>query len=287
MPPTPSPVDPAEPLDTLTGKHLGNYRINRLLRDTASGRVYLARHTRTGLDVEIKVMPPAPLRDPHTQKRIEREVATLMKLNHQNIIRIWAIGREDDISYLVMEHVEGRTLEQWLDELGRLRTDDALNLTATVLSAVVAAHAMEIVHRDICPTNIVLGDDGRVVIADFGLARFLGQEASGTASFHAREMASNSYKAPEQLENRADFRSDVYAVGTVLYHCICGTLPFDGSKMQRVIARLKQPATPLTTRMPEIPADVNAVVMRFLERDPDKRWPDARSALVAVEQLLG
>ncbi len=154
MPPTPppaGPVDPIEPLDTLTGKHLGNYRIDRLLRDTASGRVYVARHTRTGLDVEIKVMPPAPLRDPHTQKRIEREVATLMKLNHQNIIRIWAIGREDEISYLVMEHVEGRTLQQWLDELNQLRMDDALNLTATVLSAVVAAHAMRLFTATFAP----------------------------------------------------------------------------------------------------------------------------------------
>ncbi len=272
--------------DIWVGKQLGGYQIQRLVRDTPSGRVYLAHHPSTQLDVEIKIIPEEYHLDEGLQRRIKREIDTLTKINHTNIIRIWAIGRERDVSYLVMEHVEGRTLGDWLDQLGKLRVQDSLRLFAHILDGLAAAHRHTIIHRDIHPRNIILGNDGRIVMAEFGLAKYLGVEATSTTTYHSSEIATNVYKSPEQLANAPiDQRSDIYSVGMCLYRCIAGCLPFDGSEMEQIMARLREPAIALSRRVPDISKAVEAVIMKFLEHDPPNRYPDASAALEAIRTV--
>ncbi len=270
------------------GAQLAGYRLVDKLSKAQTGTVFLAVHEATGLRVEIKPLRTETIGDPDAETRRRRELDALTRLAHKNIVRVWAVVRERGADFLIFEHIEGQSLDDILSARKTLRPADALNLHIRVLEGLAAAHDASIIHRDIHPGCIFLSAEGRVVVGGFALARFVpfdGQGKSGT-TLDVTAMPTGTFKAPEQLHEIVDFRSDIYAVGTCLYLALCGELPFDGPPLVQVIARAERRPIPLRDRLPDVPPALDAVVMQMLARAPDERFATAHAAAKALIRLL-
>jgi Tol biopolymer transport system component len=250
------------------------------------GEVYQAHDSRLGRDVAIKILPPHQSATPEARARFEREARSISQLNHPHICTLHDVGREGDTDYLVMELVTGETLANRLQR-GRMPTPDVLRLGAQIADALDRAHRAGIVHRDLKPGNVMLSKNG-VKLLDFGLAR-----AAGLGGTAARETVSPTmdgpitgegtivgtfqYMAPEQLEGKeADARSDLWALGCVLYEMATGVTAFEGTSQASLIAAiLKEQPRPLLELVPMTPPALERLVKQCLAKDPDERWQTA------------
>ena len=259
------------------------------------GEVYKARDTRLDRTVAIKVLPSEVAGDPDLRSRFEREARAVAALDHPHICGIYDVGSVDGTHYLVMPHLEGQTLAARLEK-GPLPLDQALKIAAEIADALDKAHRQGIIHRDLKPANIMLTKAGSKLL-DFGLAKLrrtagpismsgmtrLATRAPETA--HGMILGTVQYMAPEQVEGKeADGRSDIWALGAVIYEMVTGTRPFQGDTPASVIgAILKDTPPSISTRQPLAPRALNYVAERCLAKDPDERW----QSIGDIGRLLG
>ena len=223
--------------------------------------VFRARHPGLGRDVALKILHPELASDPEFAFRFEREARTLAALDHENIVRVTDFGRERDLFFLVLEYVEGAPMRTLLRE-GRITAEDALRIIPRICDALSYAHARGVVHRDIKPENILLGRDGRVKVADFGLAK-IADEPGGDVTRTRVAMGTPQYMAPEHYENMrgVDHRADIYSLGVVFYELLTGKLPVGAYRPPSESAAVDPRLDP--------------VVLKSLEREPGKRHQSA------------
>ncbi len=276
------PVGPgARPSDPLVGLLLDRrYRIGRLVARGGMASVYEATDVRLDRTVAVKVMHasmggPAGEPDEFAQ-RIVREARAAARLSHPNVVAVFDQGEDDGVVYLAMELVAGHTLRDTIAREGPLAPARALALIEPVLSALASAHRAGLVHRDVKPENVLISTDGRVKVADFGLARAVSSETQHTAT-QGVLIGTVSYLAPELvLEGRSDARADVYAAGVMLYELLTATKPHAGETPIQVAYKHVHADVPPPSRLvPGLPAYVDALVARATARDRNQRPADA------------
>jgi predicted esterase len=253
------------------------------------GEVHRARHVKLRREVAIKVLPAVVAADPWRRSRFEREARTASALNHPNIVTIHDIAESEGISYIAMELIEGRTLRDLLAE-GQVPIERMLAWAEQIADGLAKAHAAGIVHRDIKPANLMVTSDGLIKILDFGLAKpldlpqgRLAGESSITETQEGLIVGTPHYMSPEQCSGeRVDHRSDQFALGVVLYEVLGGKLPFDGPSVQAIMSAIMVGPIPTLKRLrPDVPAKLERLVGRCLEKDPAKRY--ASTAELATE----
>lgn len=262
----------------------GRYRLTRLLATGGMAQVWEASDEVLARPVAVKILHPHLAADPSFVDRFRHEAIAAARLSHPSIVAIYDTVSDGEREAIVMELVPGRTLRQQLDARGTLEVREVVAIGEQVADALEVAHRAYLVHRDVKPANILLHPDGRVLVADFGIAKAL-QEGDRTEA--GAVVGTAKYLAPEQVEGkRVDGRSDIYSLGVVLYECLCGRPPFVAdSDAAMALARLHQ--QPLRPRqvLASVPREIDAVIMRSLERDPDQRYRSAaefRGSLIAA-----
>ncbi len=286
------------------GTTLGPYEIESPLGAGGMGEVYKARDTRLDRTVAIKVLPEHVAGDSDLRQRFEREARAVAALNHPHICTLHDIGREGDTDFLVMEHLDGETLAQRLQQ-GALPLDHALEIAIQIADALDKAHRQGIVHRDLKPGNIILiragaarGGAPQAKLLDFGLAKLKPAAADpvgGTAlptqgatlTQAGAILGTFQYMAPEQLEGgEADARSDIFALGTVIYEMVTGRKAFEGKSQASLIgAILKDDPPTVMALQPLTPVALGHVVGTCLAKDPDARWSTAGDVLRALRSI--
>ncbi|MDQ3431965.1 MAG: protein kinase, partial [Actinomycetota bacterium] len=272
--------------DPLAGQLLdGRYRVGARLARGGMGTVYAALDTRLERPVALKVMNPALADDDDFVARFIREARSAARLSHPNVVAVYDQGSDQGVVYLAMEYVEGRTLRDVLRERGRLTPREAFTVLEPVLAALGAAHHAGIVHRDVKPENVLMADDGRVKVADFGLARAMTSLSNATT--HTLLMGTVAYLSPEQVERGvADPRSDVYATGILLFEMLTGTPPHTGETPLAVAYKhVHDDVPPPSSRVPRLPRRIDDLVRRATARDPDLRPADARALRAELERV--
>ena len=274
--------------DQLIGRTLdGRYRVEALVARGGMAAVYEASDLRLRRKVAVKVMHASLAEDPGFVHRFEREAHAAAQLANPHVVAVHDQGRDAETGaiYLVMEYVVGRTVREIMAARGRLTEVQALAVLDPVLQALAAAHDAGFVHRDVKPENVLIGDDGRIKVTDFGLARAIVSSPLSAAT-QGVLIGTVAYLSPEQVERGyADARSDVYGAGVLLYELLTGEVPHSGETplavaYQHVHADVSAPSTVV----PGLAPVVDAVVLRATRRDPAERFPDARAFLTAVRE---
>ena len=267
----------------------GRYQLTRQVANGGMASVYEAIDTRLDRKVAVKIMHPHLAQDEAFVNRFIREAKAAAALSHPNIVAVQDQGWNQNgvpAVFIVMELIEGHTLREYLNERGRFEIKDAINYLTPILSALAAAHDLGIVHRDMKPENILISKEGRVKIADFGLARgeLIGSTMTAESSVI---LGSVSYLSPEQVQRGvADSRSDVYAVGIVAFEMLTGEKPFTGdSPIQIAYMHVNQEIPSLRSKRKEIPEALDTLISKATDRDPDKRPRTAGEFLKSLESI--
>jgi serine/threonine protein kinase len=282
----------------LTGTRLGPYEIVSPVGAGGMGEVYRARDTRLGRDVAIKVLPEAFTRDSERLRRFETEARTIATLNHPNILSIHDVGTHDGAPFLVSELLEGHSLRQELTS-GALPLRRAVEYGTQIAQGLAAAHDKGIIHRDLKPENVFVTPDGRVKILDFGLAKLAKLEAASDegATLEAEAQGTSpgmvlgtvGYMSPEQVKGEAaDARSDIFALGTILYEMLSGRRAFrKETSAETMTAILKEDPAELSTPSKPIAPALERIIRRCLEKKPLQRFQSARDLAFNLEGLSG
>jgi beta-lactam-binding protein with PASTA domain/tRNA A-37 threonylcarbamoyl transferase component Bud32 len=268
----------------------GRYAVEARLARGGMASVYLATDTRLDRRVAVKVMHPGLAEDPDFVARFNREARASARLSHPDIVAVYDQGDDDGQAFLVMEYVPGATLREVLRGQGRLDAGEALAVMDHVLAALAAAHDAGLVHRDVKPENVLVTADGRVKVADFGLARAVTGHQLTAAD--GALLGTAAYLAPEQVRHgAADARTDVYAAGIMLFELLTGRPPYsDGPAVVVANRHVSEDVPPPSSIAAGVPAELDALVIAATAREPDERPDDARAlhrSLVAVRDRLG
>ncbi|MFE7414191.1 Stk1 family PASTA domain-containing Ser/Thr kinase [Streptomyces laurentii] len=269
--------------DPLVGRLLdGRYRVDARIAVGGMATVYRAVDTRLDRELALKVMHPDLATDAAFVERFMREAKSVARLAHPNVVGVFDQGAEGAYVYLAMEYVAGCTLRDVLRERGALRPRAALDVLEPVLAALGAAHRAGFVHRDMKPENVLIGDDGRVKVADFGLVRAVGTTTDSSGAV----LGTVSYLAPEQIEDgSADTRTDVYACGVVLYEMLTGAKPYTGDTPAQVLYRhLRDDMPAPSAAVPGLAPELDALVAAATARDPETRPADAVALLARARE---
>ena len=260
----------------------GRYRIVSPLGSGGMADVYLAEDERLGRPVAVKVLKARLAADDEFLERFRIEARAAASLNHPGIVAVYDRGSADGATYIAMEYVCGESLKQRLRRDGALPPDEAVTVALAVLSALGAAHARAIVHRDVTSYNVMLEEGGRVVVTDFGIARMGDSALTRTGAM----MGTSSYLSPEQAQGRqADERSDLYSLGVVLYETLTGRVPFRGETDVAVAMQHVSTAPPNPrTLSPDVSEALAGVVMRALSKDPADRFQSADEFAAALRR---
>ncbi|MGQ5636750.1 MULTISPECIES: Stk1 family PASTA domain-containing Ser/Thr kinase [unclassified Streptomyces] len=273
--------------DPLVGQVLdGRYRVDARIAVGGMATVYRALDTRLDRVLALKVMHPALAADGSFVERFIREAKSVARLAHPNVVQVFDQGTDGSYVYLAMEYVAGCTLRDVLRERGALQPRAALDILEPVLAALGAAHRAGFVHRDMKPENVLIGDDGRVKVADFGLVRSVDTQTGTTGAV----LGTVSYLAPEQIEQGgADARVDVYACGVVLYEMLTGARPHAGDSAAQVLYKhVHEDVPPPSALVPGLPYDLDELVASATARSPEIRPQDAVALLArALEARQG
>jgi serine/threonine protein kinase/Tol biopolymer transport system component len=282
--------------EALMGRQLGPYTIKSFLGAGGMGEVYRARDTRLGRDVAIKVLPDPFASIPGRLARFELEAQVLATLNHPHIAAIYGIEEADDIRGLVLELVEGPTLDEHL-AAGGLSINEALELARQIADALEAAHDKGIIHRDLKPANIKIAPNGIVKVLDFGLAKVFATDDAQDDMANASPRAAHSrdgvvagtvaYMSPEQSRGRlVDKRTDIWAFGCVLYQMLTGRPAFAGETSPDTVSAVLQQEPDWSVLPAQTPASVTRLIRRCLEKDPKRRLRDIGDARLEIEDAL-
>lgn len=269
------------PQPTWIGQTIGGrYRIESLLGQGGMSAVYRGVDPNLRRTIAIKLIHPHLASDPEFVRRFEEEAAAVAALRHPNIIQVYDFNHDDDTYYMVLEFVEGETLAARLQHLRtanrRLPLDEALTLMATVSEAVHNAHERSLIHRDLKPANVMLDATGRPVLMDFGLAKIVGgskQTATGAI------MGTPAYISPEQVRGeKPDRRTDVYALGIMLFEVVSGQVPFDAdSALTLMLKHVNEPPPDIRTLNPAVPERVAQLIEKAIAKDPADRFQTAHA----------
>ncbi|HEX8495621.1 MAG TPA: Stk1 family PASTA domain-containing Ser/Thr kinase [Actinomycetales bacterium] len=271
--------------DPLVGRLLdGRYAVRSRIARGGMSTVYLAVDERLDREVAVKVMHPSLSADDGFVRRFIREARSAARLSHPGVVQVFDQGEDHGVVFLAMEHIAGTTLRDLMREQGALSAREALDVLEPVLDALAAAHRAGIVHRDVKPENVLLAQDGRVKVADFGLARLV--STSTVASATGVLLGTVSYLAPEQVERGiADARSDVYACGVLLFEMLTGSKPFDGETALQVAYQHVHDDVPApSTRADGIAPELDDLVLAAAANDPDERPADALAMLTMLRE---
>lgn len=267
------------------GESYGQYDVVSLLETggTGAGVAWRARDTRLGRDVAIKVLPATFVSDPERRRQFEAEARAAGQLNHANVLTIYDLGEYDGALCLVTELLEGETLREVLDQ-GKLPPRRAIEIAVQVARGLAAAHERGVVHRDLRPRNLFVTTDGRVKILDFGVAGPVAGEGIAGTFF-----GTPGYMAPEQVRGeQADARSDVWALGCILYEMLAGHPPFAGATEADTVSAILNDEPPRLTQPPAtVPRHLAMVVEHCLEKRPNERFQSARDLCFSLGQLSG
>ncbi len=272
--------------DPIAGRLIdGRYAVSARIAHGGMATVYLATDMRLDRRVALKVMHAELARDDDFVRRFIDEAKSVARLSHHNVVAVYDQGADGPFLYLAMEYVPGQTLKEVLRSRGRFSPGAALDIMTGVLDGLASAHASGIVHRDVKPENVLITADGRVKVADFGLAR------THTATGHTRSgmiIGTVAYLAPEQVTGTSPTgpQSDVYAAGVLLYELLTGRQPFTGeTPIQVAYQHVNSDVPPPSALVPELPAPVDRLVLAATARDPGRRLADARQFLRAIRQV--
>ena len=283
-----------------SGTKLGPYEIVSPLGAGGMGEVYLARDTRLDRSVAVKILPSHLSKDPEAKQRFDREARTISSLNHPNICTLHDVGHQDGTDYLVMEHLEGQTLAERLSK-GPLPIDQVLKYGAEICDGLERAHRSGVVHRDLKPGNIMLTKTGAKLM-DFGLAKQAVASATAASGLTATAktpqgsqpltaqgtvVGTFQYMSPEQIEGKeADARSDIFALGAVLYEMVTGKRAFEGKTPASAMAAvLEREPTSISSVQPLTPPALERLVKICLSKDPDDRWQTAHDVKLQLRQI--
>jgi serine/threonine-protein kinase len=275
------------------GSRIGDYVVERLIAHGGCGHVYAAEHTVLGRRAALKVLRRDLATAQDAVTRFVREARAVNAIRHPNIVDIYEFGRlPDGRPYHVMELLEGDELEAVLRDQGPFSPKKALEVLRPVCSAVDAAHAMGVIHRDLKASNVVLGvRNGQplVKLLDFGIAKLIDRSAIGvtTSTPIGQHIGTPYAMAPEQIRGTAvDARTDVYALGVLLFQLLTGRVPFPGDDNSEIERMHLQEEPPKPSRYVDVPPAVDAVVLRCMEKAPERRYPSAREFLAALEAAV-
>jgi len=273
----------------MIGQTLGHYRILEKVAAGGMGVVYLARDEQLERDVAVKVLPSGTLSDDAARRHFRREAMALAKINHPHIETVYEFGTQDDVDFLVMEYVPGKTLADRISA-GTVPEKEIIELGIQIASALEEAHERGIVHRDLKPANIALTAKGYAKILDFGLAKLLRPVEDGTTELFSDSHAAAGtlpYMPPEQLKGeRVDGRADIYTIGAVLYEMSTGHRAFREELASRLIdAILHQPPVPPRALNPRISAELEILILKCLDKDSDRCYQSAKELLVDLHRL--
>jgi non-specific serine/threonine protein kinase len=275
------------------GQELGHYRLVEKIGEGGMGVIWKALDTELGREVALKFLPDSLAGDAERLARFRREATTLARMNHPNIVTIHSIEEHGGVRFLAMELVEGRTLAECIPE-GGMRVTRLLGLAIPLADALGAAHERGITHRDLKPANVMMDDDGRVKILDFGLAKVRHDRGSLDASRSetgvTREgdlVGTIRYMAPEQLDGQpADARSDIFSMGVILYEMATGERPFHGAGMASLMRAILEEDPPAVTEVrSDLPGDLGPIVERCLQKEPVRRYQTANGLRNELNEL--
>jgi eukaryotic-like serine/threonine-protein kinase len=273
------------------GSTIAHYRIREKIGAGGMGEVYRALDTRLNRDVALKVLPTGMLTNETARTRFRREALTLSRLNHPNIAVVHDFNSENDVDFLAMEYVPGTTLASKITA-GSLPEKDVIALATQIAEALEEAHGHDIIHRDLKPGNVMVTPKGRVKVLDFGMAKLVKTDADGTTVSLAESqpgavMGTIPYMASEQLQGKqVDGRTDIYALGALMYEMATGHRPFPERQTSQLIAAI-------LTKTPPMPRDLNAhispglqaIILKALEKDPEHRYQSAKEILNDLDRV--
>jgi len=259
----------------------GRYQVRSRIARGGMATVYLATDLRLERRVAIKIMHGHLADDSQFKERFIQEARSAARLAHPNVVNVFDQGQDNDVAYLVMEYLNGITLRDLLTEHKVLTSEQTLDILEAVLSGLAAAHKSGIVHRDLKPENVMLADDGRIKIGDFGLARAV----SANTATGAALLGTIAYLSPELVTRGiADARSDIYAVGIMMYEMLAGEQPFRGEQPMQIAYQHANDSVPTpSTKNPNVPAELDELVLWATAREPAERPRDAR---IMLEQVV-
>src|ERR687896_2026514 len=262
----------------------GRYRIIRRLGSGGMADVYCAEDTQLGRKVADRLLSRRFAEDSEFVERFRREASSAAGLQHPNIVGVFDRGQWDGTYYIAMEFLDGHTLKQLVREHGAMPPELASDITVQVLRAARFAHKRGVVHRDIKPHNVILDEEGRAKVTDFGIARAGASDMTETGSI----MGTAQYLSPEQAQGQpVDARSDLYSIGIVLYELLTGRVPFDAeSPVTVALKQVSEDALRPRDLNPAVPPALDAVAMRALRKEPAERFQSADAFIAALESAL-
>lgn len=267
----------------------GRYVVQAIVGTGGMAVVYRAFDKKKNRIVAIKVLRPEYESDEEFVRRFSREAEAASKVSHENIVNMLDVGTDGDLRYIVMEYVDGQTLKDLIRQRGTIHPDTAIRMTIRILAAVDHAHRNGIVHRDIKPQNILVDNQGRVKVADFGIARLKAAQTTRIDDGNgASALGSVHYFSPEQARGEvADEKSDLYSVGVVMYEMLTGKVPFDGETSVSVaLKHVNEQPKSMCAQQEGISKALDEVVMRALCKDADKRYQTAAEMAADLRKAI-
>ena len=273
----------------MIGETLSHFKITDKLGQGGMGVVYRGTDLNLDRTVAIKILPSETQRDEESVARFLREAKTASKLQHRAVTTIYEFGVKEQLCYLVMEYIEGKTLKEMLKK-GTLPIRQLLEIGIEMADALSLADEKGIIHRDIKSENVMVTDRGQVKVLDFGLAKMIETKGGDGDSFQTTSgmvMGTVSHMSPEQaLGAELDTRTDIYSTGVVLFEMATGTLPFTGASPHVVLAKvLNQPPPAVTDYNPEVPPPLANLIGKCLEKNREQRYPNALSLLMDLRTI--
>ncbi|MDQ7779060.1 MAG: serine/threonine-protein kinase [Planctomycetota bacterium] len=271
-----------------SGALIGEFRVLSELGRGGMGVVYLAHDEKLDRDVALKVLTTVPHLGAEYETRFLREARSAARLDHPNVVQVYSAGRVDQTSYIAMQFVKGRTLHELQKERGSLEPKEALRVVRDVCRALVAAHGIGIVHRDMKPSNIMIDDNGTAKIMDFGLSRGISACAAEKITQSGIYLGTPEYSSPEQCEtNEIDGRSDIYSLGVVLYEALSGRVPHAAPTPLSLFKKiLEEEPKSILELVPGLSKSIAALLAKMMAKDPARRYSTAAEVIDDVDKIL-
>ena len=265
-------MGPNDDMNALVGKSLGQFRIVERIGAGGMATVFKAYQPVLDRYVAVKVLPDYHARDPIFKERFLREARAVARLDHTNIVQIYLFGEEENITYIVMQYVDGGTLKDTLKQSGALAVTEALKFVIQAAEGLGAAHQQGIIHRDVKPANMLLRKDGHLLLSDFGIVKIL--EGTTNLTRVGTGIGTPQYMSPEQGTGQAvDASSDIYSLGIVLFHCLTGRVPFNAdSPLTITVKHLNDPLPIAFLRHVNVPAQIEQVIVKMTAKAPADRF---------------